>query len=348
MTRYALPLTAACALLLSACGGGGGSAGSGSGSGASLSGSTPATPAVQGSQLTAITPANAPNAAGNGYAGAALVTQSSSSVAGLVAGVTIAPAGVNAVNPVLGLVKRAYAQGTLVTGVTMSQTCTGGGTVRIDANTRNDQTLSNGDTVTATMTNCVEDGAVLNGGLSIAVSGVSGDIFNTGKGAVTLATRFNSFNVAASLDSGTATLTGDMTITASAVTDSNLSLAISGTSLQANEQRTGSAAVTRTLANYSVTGTMQGSIVSTAASFTLSGNSAALGQFSYTVKNLKPFVTSNGATPTSGALVVNGAASSVTVTAIDGATVRLDYSAKGDGVVTDSKTLAWRDLLAAN
>jgi hypothetical protein len=51
--------------------------------------------------------------------------------------------------------------------------------------------------------------------------------------------------------------------------------------------------------------------------------------------------------PGSGSLIVNGAASSVTVTALNASSVRLDYSAKGDGVITQSTTLSWADFAAS-
>jgi hypothetical protein len=51
--------------------------------------------------------------------------------------------------------------------------------------------------------------------------------------------------------------------------------------------------------------------------------------------------------PTSGSLIVNGAGSSVTATVVSNG-VRLDYSAKGDGVVTQTSTLSWSDFLSAS
>jgi hypothetical protein len=50
--------------------------------------------------------------------------------------------------------------------------------------------------------------------------------------------------------------------------------------------------------------------------------------------------------PASGSSIVNGAASSVTITAVDASQVRLDYSAMGDGVITQSTDLDWPSFLA--
>jgi hypothetical protein len=65
------------------------------------------------------------------------------------------------------------------------------------------------------------------------------------------------------------------------------------------------------------------------------------------VKSLQPFVSTGTAMPGSGSLIVNGAASSVTVTALSASSVRLDYSAKGDGVITKSTTLSWAEFIAS-
>jgi hypothetical protein len=321
-----------CALVLSACGGGGGSGGTGSAP-------------VQASSLSTIAAADAAKAASNGYAAGAVISQSSTSLTGVVTGVSVAPAGVSAVSPVLGLVKQAYERNGagLLAGVTFSDSCTGGGTITIDAALRNQNTLSNGDTLTMTAFNCTEDGSTMNGKLSITVSGVSGDVINSTTGAVTLAAHFTAFSIATG--STADTLNGDMKIGINATSDVDATFAISGASLQATERRSGATVATRTLTGYSVDGSVHGSTVSVAANFAVSGNANGLGQFAYTVKNLQPFVTTTTGVPTSGSLIVNGAGSSVTATVVSNG-VRVDYSAKGDGVVTQTTTLSWSDFLA--
>ncbi|MBW8899240.1 MAG: hypothetical protein JF619_14255 [Massilia sp.] len=332
-TAYSLA-AAGCVLVLSACGGGGGGGGAGS---------TP----VQASTLSTIAAADAPKVASHGYAAGALISQSSTSLTGVVTGVSIAPPGVGAVSPVLGLVKQAYGSNgaNLLTGVTISDACAGGGTVTIDATLHNQNTLSNGDTLTMTATNCTEDGSTLNGKLSITVSGVSGDVINSTTGAVTLDTRFNNFSIATG--STADTLSGDMKIGVTATSSVDATFAISGASLLATEQRSGATVATRTLTAYSMNGSVHGSTVSVAADFSVSGNANGLGQFAYTVKSLQPFVTTTTGMPTAGSLIVNGAGSSVTATVVPNG-VRVDYSAKGDGVVTQTSTLSWSDFLAAS
>jgi hypothetical protein len=336
MNQRILFLAISSTLALSACGGGGGSPG----------GST-TPPPVQVSPLTPITAANSKQAAANGYAAADLIGNSSTSVTGVLTGVSVAGPGISAVAPVLKLVKRATGTGTpLLTGVTTTQACTGGGTVTVDANLSNAQKFSNGDTMSLTARNCIEDGNTLNGTLAITIGNVSGDLMNTWVGSVTMDTRFTGFSIVNGTES--ATVNGDMKIGLSSTSQNSQSLSISGNALQTTEQRTGAAAVNMSLTAYSLTGNVNGSTVSAAANFTLAGNANGLGQFAYTVKNLQPFVgTTSSSVPSSGAMIVNGAASSVTVTALNASSVRLDYSAKGDGVITQTATLSWAEFLAA-
>jgi hypothetical protein len=335
MKTHTFFLALASTLVLSACGGGGG------GTGAST-GPTP----VQTSTLTPITAGNAGKAAANGYAANTLIGDSSSSVTGVLTGVSIDGTGISAAAPVLKLVKRAFGPGApLLTGVTVSQACSGGGSVTIDANLRNTQTISNGDTMTVKVLNCVEDGNKLNGSLSIAFSDVSGDPINTSSGAATMDTRFTGFSIVNG--SETATVNGDMKIAFSLAGTASTSVTISGKSLQTTAQTAGGAAANLTLGDYTLTGSTKGTTITVAANFTLSGNASGLGQFAYTVKSLQPFVSVGTAMPGSGSLIVNGAASSVTVTAVNASSVRLDYSAKGDGVITQTTTLSWADFIAS-
>jgi hypothetical protein len=336
MKRHTLYLAITSSLVLSACGGGGGGSG----------GSTSPTP-VQTSNLTPITASNAGKAAASGYTANNLINGSSSSVTGVLTGVTISGTGIGAVSPVVKLVKRTFGQANvpLLTGATVSQACPGGGTITVDGTLRNPQMVSNGDTMTVTAQNCVEDGNNLNGRMSITFSDVSGDIMNTWVGAATMNTSLTNFSIAGGGE--TATLNGDMKIAITSTSATSSSITISGKSLQASEQKGGAAVATFTLADFSLTGSTNGTTTTSASNFSLSGNVNGLGQFAYTVKSLQPFVSVGTAMPGSGALIVNGAASSVTATALGNSGVRLDYSAKGDGVITQTTTLSWADFVAS-
>jgi hypothetical protein len=326
-------LTIGSALVLSACGGGGG----GPGATGSVPGPT--------STLSTITTGNASNVASNAYVASTVISDSSSSLTDVLTGVSIGGASISTVSPVLKLVKHAHASPQLLTGVTISDSCSGGGTVSIDATIRNQQTISNGDTMTVTANNCVEDGSTLNGAMTITFSDVSGDILNTWTFGATLDTRFNNFSVVSGSEA--MAVNGDMKIAINQTNSTTSSLTISGKSLQTTEQKAGTTVATRTLANYSLTGSTRGTTITSAANFTLSGNSSALGQFAYSVKNVEPFVRTGGAMPSTGSLIVNGASSSVTITVAGSSGVRLDYSAKGDGAITQTTTQSWAEFLAS-
>lgn len=323
-----------CLVALSACGGGGGSG----------SASTP----VQTSSLTTITAADAPKAASNGYAAGNAINQSSSSLTGVVTGVTVAPAGVSVASPAFDLVKRAVRLNgaSLLAGVTVSSACTGGGSMTFDATLHNQNTLTNGDTLAVTTKDCVEDGSTMNGAVSVTVSGVSGDVVNGTTGAVTLDMRLTGFSV--TTGSETEVGAGDMKISLNATSATDLDLTISGNSLQVTEQHSGTTVATRTLTGYSMTGSIHGGTkVTSSVNFAVSGNANGLGQFSYKVQSLAPFVsTTTDDLPTSGSFIVNGAASSVTATVVPTG-VRLDYSAKGDGVITQTSTVSWSSFLGS-
>lgn len=335
MKRHTFFLAIASTLVLSACGGGGGSTGA--------AGPTP----VQTSALTPITEANSGKAAASGYTANTLIGDSSSPVTGVLTGVSMGGTGISAASPVVTLVKRTFGQGgvQLLTGVTLSQACSGGGSIAIDANLRNTQAVGNGDTMTITAQNCIEDGNNINGRLAITFSDVSGDVMNSSSGAATLATSLTNFSVASG--SETATMNGDMKIALKVTSATSSSVTVSGKSLQISEQKAGATVANLTLSDYSLTGSANGSTTTSSASFALSGNANGLGQFAYTVKSLQPFVSAGTAMPGSGSLIVNGAASSVTVTALSASSVRLDYSAKGDGVITKSTTLSWAEFVAS-
>jgi hypothetical protein len=139
-----------------------------------------------------------------------------------------------------------------------------------------------------------------------------------------------------------------MKISVNATSATDLDLTISGNSLQVTEQHAGTTVATRTLTGYSMTGGIHGGTKVTASvNFAVSGNADGLGQFAYKVQSLEPFVsTTTDDLPTSGSFIVNGAASSVTATVVPTG-VRLDYSAKGDGVITQTSTVSWSGFLGS-
>jgi hypothetical protein len=332
-----LASTLGAALILSACGGGGGG-------GSSMPAAPAPTPV---SPYSAISAANSTKVASNAHAANDALSTSSASVSGALTGVSIEGGNISTIAPALDLVKRAYNRGapTLLTGVAVTESCSGGGTLSINGTLKNQNILSNGDTFTISATNCAEGGIVMNGAFAVTLSGISGVAFGATPWTATMDAQFTTFRVTSG--SETVGASGDMKIAINQSSAIANSVSISGKSFQASESTGGGAATTVTLNDYSVSATTQGATSTAAANYTLSGNSTALGQFAYSVRNIQPFVSVNGGTPTAGSFIVNGAASSVTMTVVAGGNVRLEYSAKGDGVITQTSTVSWTTFLAS-
>lgn len=332
---FLLASTISAALVLSACGGGGGGS------------STPAPTPAPVSQFSPILAANSTKVASNAHAANAAIGTSSSTVTDLLSGVTIEGQSISAVAPALGLINRAYNRSgpKLLTGISATESCSGGGTVAINGTVKSENSVSNGDSVTFTATNCVESGMLLNGAFTLTFSGITGVAFGATPWGATIDARFDAFRVTTGSDAVAAS--GDMKIAIAQTSTTASSVSITGKSFQATETKAGATVSNLTLADFSVTATGQGATVSSAANYNLSGNTPALGQFAYSVRNITPFVSVAGGVPTAGSFIVNGAASSVTMTVVAGGNVKLDYSAKGDGVITQTSTVTWAAFLAS-
>ena len=322
-------ISVASLLLLSACGGGGG------GGASSPSAASPA------STLSPISASNAAQVASNAYAANGSIGNSSTGVSSILTGASVNGTAPGVVAPALALAKRAYANGTpaLLTGVSGTQACSGGGTIAVSGTATGTNGPANGDKITVTANRCVEDGATVNGTLTMAFSNISGNLFGSGAGAATMDLTFTAFSVTEGSTSDT--VTGDMKLVMSQTSATNANLAISGASLQNVELKAGVKISDFRMSDYTATVAGSGTTVSVSANYAMSGTFTSLGQVSYTVRTLKPFVAGVSGVPSSGSLIVNGAASSVTATVVPANKVRLDYSAKGDGVITQTNTVDW-------
>jgi hypothetical protein len=259
-------------------------------------------------------------------------------------GVSIAPVDTGLIAPVFDLLKRAYSQqdASLLTGVTRSYSCTEGGSIAVEATQHDPLTPTAGDTWKFTSTNCGASGTIQNGTISAKVTDAAGNLFQTTSGAMTLDVAFGNYS---SLQGGVNTVVdGGMKVSVTKMGLSSSTFTTTGTSLQQTIQQSGATIATRTLSSFSVTGSKEGSLLTSAANFSLSGHSNRLGQFAYTVKNVTPFISTATVTPTSGALVITGAGSSVTMT-VSPDSVRLDHSDNANGTITSTTTRTWNDFL---
>lgn len=238
--------------------------------------------------------------------------------------------------------------GQFATGAAYTEACSRGGSVTVNESVASNSRITAGDRVTITANNCAEsDLPSLNGTLSIAIDSVSGDPVNTDRYSLGMSTTFG--NLAMTSGTRRVLIDGDLKIASSQNGSSNVSVSLSGSRLSVSIAQAGTTTNTYTLANFSLSGTETGSTTSLSGSYTLSGNSSRLGAYSYRVETLRPVVTNgSGSFVSAGAVRISGSPATVTVTALDGTTLRLEYSAKGDGVTTATSSLTRSQFDALN
>lgn len=224
--------------------------------------------------------------------------------------------------------------------------CSGGGSISVvinDAN--NNQQADSGDSFVATASNCVEDGATVNGVLRMAISATSGDLSGTVWSATVAITLQN---LRAASAAGSATGNGDMTLTIASTGLETGSLEIRANSLTMSGT-VGGVNDTITLSNWrSVSATtLSGGSLRTSTTVTGTLASSALASGTVEVSTPQPLVTlGTSIYPSSGQLLAVGASGSkVRITAQSSTTVLLELDANGDGTYETSVTRAWTTLI---
>jgi hypothetical protein len=318
-------------MLLSACGGGGGGGGG-----------TAGAPPVQTATPSAITAANATRAASNAYGAIMVLNTTTASLPSLLTSIPVPIDDVSVLSPVYALSR--YVRNLLLVNrfVTQARQCSQGGSVNIEVSLRDANMISNGDTLSMTAKDCILDEGTVNGTMKVTYSNLSSDFSSSLTSTATLEVQFSNFNITRGSDM--ASLDGDLKMALNQNNTGSSLRTISGKSLQTTERHAG-ASINRTLTDYTVSTTATRTATASTPSFTLSGNTAALGPFSYTVKNVQPFDSVSIIRPSNGALVVSEGGASATATVV-GNGVRVDFSGKGDGSVTQTTTLNWPDFLA--
>lgn len=213
--------------------------------------------------------------------------------------------------------------------------CSGGGTLTDSWNDAdNSFDDSAGDGYSTTYNNCVESGITMNGGVSATLGTLVGDTI----GDYQISGSFSFNNLSISYSGFTVTIDGGMSYSASR-TGSNVSVTLQISSLTTTDP-SGSSTIANATLQYSLNETTLA--YSYTISATLSGTAIG-GQV--TVVTTTPFAGTGVSYPVSGSMRVTGAGgSSVTVTAIDGGSVRLDVDSNGDGAVDSTSTTTWAAL----
>jgi hypothetical protein len=324
---------------LVACGGGGGGVGATAGS----SGSSTTT-----GSYSAISDGNYQTVAAAGLNPLDEMTNLNGVTGSLVSGVEVSAPSLNLASASTRIYKRFSAMNSrLVTGAVESQACSGGGSVTIDAMVASDGRHTVGDRVAISAKNCTEsDLPAINGSVIFTVASVSGDPLNSDRYILVIAGTFDNFELIEGVKR--TLISGDLTAAVSQDGSSDITVSLSGESLSLTVTESGTATDVYRLASYGFTGTVADGTISLSANYTLSGFSVKLGDYTYRVETVRPLVMSGGALPSSGSLVITGLPAKVTVTALDGTSLRVDYSANGDGIITASNTLSRSQLDALN
>lgn len=335
--KYSVGALMISAAMITGCGGGGG--------GDSGGGTTTVTAAT-----STISSSNAPDVAANAVNASNGISQSGS-VSSLITGVTVdagnaASAGL--INTSLQQMYKVLANqsaASLVAGVTATQSypCTNGGSISATVNEAVTGTLSSGDSVAVTATQCIEGSLTLNGGFSVSFSNLSGTPGTATAWSGALGLNFKNFSIT---EGGEAALAnGDMALSINQLGYNNATASISGNSLQLSLSRSGAVVIDRTLSAYSYTGTVQSSLETYSVNFTMTGDFKSAGNGAYGVTTTTPFKQISGAYPYQGALKVAGSGNtSVTLTALDSTSVRLDIDKNGDGVTDETVNTTWLAL----
>lgn len=295
---------------LAACGGGGGGNDSGAGS------DPVAITLVNGVDVAAATYDAAVGLEGAGLGGlgplTGVVTQTDAR------GIDMADvilAQVEAVQPLI-----ADAQAT-VTGAQISEQfpCSGGGSMSFTLNDNdNDQELSSGDRLSASFSDCNEDGLTMNGGMSIRNLVITAD-------STQLSIEANNFS--ASENGETVVLDGEMNVSEVSTDGSIFTNSLSGTRIRITE-----AGMVTTLSDFQIESTENFATNSSTLEVSATLSNSNIGGEVSIVTDI-PFESIGFDYPSSGQATITGADNSrVTMIALNSVNVRFEIDQDGNGV----------------
>lgn len=343
----ATPAALMLSLILSACGGGGGGGNDAGNAGTSNAGTSDAGAATSTTTTAAtITKANYSEVASAAVSPVGQVLNLDQLAGSLTSGVEVNGTSLSLGDATLDIYKRFRARNAaLVTGAVYTESCSGGGSITVNESIASDQSVTVGDSASITAANCKESGLpAFNGKLSLKVTAVSGDPVNSTRYSMTLAGAYDNFTFINGTES--VAINGDIAISASQNGSSTINVGISGSALGFSVVQSGATTGSYQLKGYSFIGTDTNGTISLSVKYSLTGTSPKLGgPYAFSVDTLQPIVVNSSSDhPSSGALIVRGAPATVTVTALNSSSVRLDYSENGDGTVSTTRTLAWTEF----
>lgn len=230
----------------------------------------------------------------------------------------------------------------MVAAVARSTSCPTGGTAKLSSSGDSLNTMKPGDVVTVEASNCGVSGLKVNGGLTMTLK--EGGVASSRAGTSHSVIQFQFSGLSLASGTETALIDGDLTAKSAQTNAGNMALVLSGTSLRMTLKKDGAVVTDRTMSAFESTTNATLGKHDSSMNYTLSASSSSVKDVLVAVKTLTPFVHEAGVNPVSGSMLVTGAASSVTVTVINAGSLRLDLSAKGDGVITETRTVSWPEF----
>ncbi|HJV84750.1 MAG TPA: hypothetical protein VJ698_04685 [Noviherbaspirillum sp.] len=326
-------------ILMAACGGGGGTSGPTSGQAGS---STPVTG-------VAITSANSRDVSAQVYSASQGLNNQVTSTPAIVTAVSTSGNGTGIIDAMLQQIYFALkhpAPG-LAVGVTATDTvaCSGAGSATFAANVANANTVTSGDHVNISTSNCVEGTVKMNGVMDIVFNSVSGTPSETSAWSASLAVTFSAFSVTEGFTGASNTATGDLALIYNQSGLNDASFSGSGNSLQMHVVSSTSTS-DYTLTAYTYSGSVTpANLYTYRSNFTVSGDFPRVGSANYVVRTTTDFKQQRGSYPSQGVMTITANDhSSLKFTVLNTTSVQLGLDKNGDGTMEDSITTTWADL----
>lgn len=224
------------------------------------------------------------------------------------------------------------------------QACPAGGSLSSVASNSGASNLL--DTVTMVARNCSMNGFTMNGSLVSTVVSQTGSPVAGNSWDVTDIFRFNNFS--ASNASASTAFDGDLRLGISFTPSGTQTFTLSGAAMHVTARRNGQAPIDLLMQRYKNTINFAPGEIRSIIEFTKQSVGSTGQPSTIVVTTPQVFVRTSGQYPSSGVLSLSDGVSSATVTALDGTSVRVDYSSASDGVVTESNTLTWSQFQSPN
>lgn len=231
-------------------------------------------------------------------------------------------------------------QSAYLSGVSVTDTvaCESGGSMSLSGNVSNEDQATTGDVINASLNNCQEGGATINGLMTIRVLSAAGsfDSYPYTVDVEASTTDFRSMSGTASYQSN-----GWFTLRLSKANLNSSDASITIPSMVTTVSAGGKTAMHKYV-NFKMETSVRGSITS----LTMNGgvNVPTLGGNLVTIKTLQPFVSTTGY-PTSGTVTATTAlGGTIRMSAAPASRALIEFDAANDGVYETSQSISWNEI----